>query len=37
MAVAFIVSASIVVVIGFVIEWCQRRCEAWAFQRDKDL
>lgn len=34
---AYIVSISIVVVIGLAIEWCQRHCEAWAFERDKDL
>ncbi|MDT5016493.1 MAG: hypothetical protein QOD39_2653 [Mycobacterium sp.] len=32
-----IISGSIVVIFGFIIEWSQRHCEAWAFQRDKDL
>ncbi len=22
---------------GFIVEWAQRQCERWAYQRDKDL
>ena len=32
-----IIATSAVVITGFVVEWGQRQCEAWAFMREKDL
>ena len=32
-----IIATSAAVLTGFVVEWGQRQCEAWAFMREKDL
>jgi hypothetical protein len=32
-----IIATSAAVFTGFVVEWSQRQCEAWAFMREKDL
>jgi hypothetical protein len=34
---AIIIATSAAVITGFVVEWGQRQCEAWAFMREKDL
>jgi hypothetical protein len=34
---AIIITTSAAVITGFVVEWGQRHCEAWAFMREKDL
>ena len=34
---AIIITTSAAVITGFVVEWGQRQCEAWAFMREKDL
>jgi hypothetical protein len=34
---AYIIAISAILVTGFIVEWAQRRCEAWAYIRDKDL
>jgi hypothetical protein len=33
----YIIATSAAVFTGFLVEWGQRRCEAWAYMRDKDL
>jgi hypothetical protein len=32
-----IIATSVAVITGFVVDWGQRRCEAWAYMREKDL
>jgi len=34
---AIIIATSAAVITGFVVEWGQRQCEAWALMREKDL
>jgi hypothetical protein len=36
MAIIIATSISIAVLFGFAIEWSQRKCENWAYLRDKD-
>jgi hypothetical protein len=33
----YILATSAAVLTGFLVDWGQRRCEAWAYMRDKDL
>jgi hypothetical protein len=33
----FIIMTSAAVVTGVFVEWGQRRCEVWAFMREKDM
>ena len=33
----YIFVATAALLAGFFVEWGQRRCEAWAYMRDKDL
>jgi hypothetical protein len=35
--VTIIIATSAAVITGFLVEWGQRQCEAWAFMREKDL
>ena len=31
------ITATCAVLAGWTVEWAQRQCERWAYERDKDL
>jgi hypothetical protein len=34
---AFGVAITCAALTGWIVEWTQRQCERWAYERDKDL